>query len=152
MTKRFISLIKVAAALSVLACSGDVSGPAEKNVSGLWTYSATNMVDGHGLSCNVLGATLSLTQTGASFSGTYSGGRMSCYGDGGFSYEPSTSLEGTVVSGTVSGSTVNFSFDTPDYFNTGTLNGRSLSGTATMSVVSGSSRITMTGVFAAARQ
>ncbi len=137
--------------LLLTSCS-DSSGPSVSSVAGAWGYSATRLSGANGLSCNITGATLNLIQAGATFSGTYSGGSISCTGDGGFSYNPQTNLFGSIVSGVVSGTNVSFNFDTSDFSNSGTLSGSSIAGTTVLLLVTGSSRVTLTGVFGAARR
>jgi hypothetical protein len=63
--------------------------------------------------------TLSLTQTGSSFEGTYSGGEVACTSaDGSFSFPGGT---GQVLNGEVDGTTVNFDLGSPEFHLTGTV-------------------------------
>jgi hypothetical protein len=76
---------------------------------------------------------------------------MTCLGDGGFVYSRGN-IGGTVVSGVISGQRVGFNFDTSDFANSGTVSGSSITGTATMVLVAGSSRVILSGPFGAARR
>ena len=65
-----------------IGCADDSTGPARMpDLNGQWTYSATNVRapgDSGGVTCNVSGLTLSITQAGDLLSGTYSGGTVRC--------------------------------------------------------------------------
>ena len=114
-------------------CGGDAAGPeipTYPNVAGTWTYNASNL-SGAGGSCNVTGLILTISQSGGTFSGSYSGGNTSCV-IGAQNY-PAGPSSGTIVSGTVTeGGTISFDFDTADWRNSGTIVGSSASGTATV--------------------
>jgi hypothetical protein len=70
---------------------------------------------------------MTLTQTGAAFSGTYGPGSMICNGvDQG-------SVGGTIVNGVVNGTAVAWDLDEVAYHQTGTVNGATMSGAATWS-------------------
>lgn len=140
-----------ALALAMAACSGDSGGsmgPVIPQVAGTWTYSATNIA-GSGASCSVTGLTLTVNQTAETFTGSYSGGSMTCSGNG----ESATlgPFQGTIVSGSISGNSVSFDLDTQDWRNTGTINGSSMSGTVTVRFDLGSGPITLSGNWSAAR-
>jgi hypothetical protein len=145
--KRTFALLAVALLVSV-GCS-DSSGPKNADVSGSWTYNATNL-QGGGLSCNASGTSMTFTQLGATFSGTYSGGSISCTGAGGSATLPVGT--GVVAGGTVSGSSVVFNFDTQDWANTGTLSGATIAGTVVIRVVSGTTSVVLTGSFSAVKR
>jgi hypothetical protein len=134
-------LALVAFALALTACA-DSTGPKNVNVSGSWTYSVTNLVGG-GLSCNTGGTTVTIAQSGTTFSGTYTGGTLSCNSLGDFAIGT-----GTVANGTVSDNAVAFDFDTQDWANTGSASGNTISGTATVRLVTSSNQtIILTGNF-----
>jgi hypothetical protein len=141
--KKLSSILALALVLG--ACS-DSTGPKALNVSGNWTYAVTNL-NGAGLSCNATGTTVTLLQTGTTFTGTYSGGTLNCGSVG------SSNLgTGTVTSGTVNNNAVTFSFDTTDWTNTGTASGSSVSGTTTVRLVlTGGQTVVMTGNFSMVR-
>jgi hypothetical protein len=134
-----LALIGFALALSA---SSDSTGPKNVNVAGSWTYSVTNLVGG-GLSCNTGGTTVTIAQSGTTFSGTYTGGTLSCNSLGDFAIGT-----GTVANGTVSDNAVAFDFDTQDWANTGSASGNTISGTATVRLVTSSNQtIILTGNF-----
>ena len=143
--KRFYILTMVAL---LSACSAsDSTGPKNANVSGSWGYTATNLT-GSGLSCSISNVTMTVNQTGTTFSGSYSSGTLNCGTLGGGNF-----TGGTVVTGTVSGNGVSFNFDTQDWNNTGTISGTSMSGTATMRVVlTGGQPLILTGNFSAIKR
>jgi hypothetical protein len=119
---------KLIALLLVLGCGGDSTGPSTANVAGTWTASLSNM-SGSGISCSSSSpTTLTLTQQNDNFSGSYSGGELTCAGPGGSASEFIGS--GTVLNGQVNGSGVSMDLDTPDFHLTGTASGNSMSGTA----------------------
>lgn len=142
------ALVLLAMILSV-GCGSDSTGPKNANVSGSWTYNATNL-QGGGLSCNATGTSLTLTQAAATFSGTYAGGTLTCTGPGGNASQQVGS--GVVAGGTVSGSSVAFNFDTSDWANTGTISGATISGTVVVRLVSGSTSVILNGNFSAVHQ
>lgn len=138
--KRALGLLLI---LVSLACSGsDSTGPKNADVSGVWTYNATNLQGSGGVICNVFGTTLTLAQSGTTFSGTYSGGTFSCNNGSG------AIGTGVVATGTVSGSNVTFNLDTSDWANTGVVSGTSMSGTAVVRI---GSTVT-TGSFSAVKR
>ncbi len=140
-------LLIPAVVLVLVACGGDSSGPGT-NLTGSWLYSVSNLTTG-GLTCASSGTTLSITQTGNTFSGSYSGGTLTCTTASG-----TTSVligTGTVVSGSLSGNTVSFNLDTSDWHNVGTLSGGSMSGTVTVLLTLNGTNYTLTGHFGAAR-
>jgi hypothetical protein len=77
----------------------------------------------------ITGANLALTQTGTTFSGSYSNAKLTCEVAGVQSVIGTYS--GQVVNGLLSGDSVSFDFDTGAFTNTGTIAGSSMSGTAT---------------------
>jgi hypothetical protein len=146
----------------VLTCAsvgcGNSTGPSTANVAGTWSYQAPSLTNGQ-VTC-VYGVTMTLTQTGTTFSGTYTNAYTACSGPAGAS---STLVSGAVDSGTVSGSTITFGFANTDvtnsgeisevtahHDNTGTLAGHIMSGTATANVILGGVPYTLTGEWRAA--
>ena len=144
----------VVAAILVAACGKDATSPTAPNVpsvpsvAGQWSYSTTNISAG-GLTCSSSGTTLTITQQGTSFSGSYGGGTLTCSSAGGSQSAPIGT--GIVLNGTISGSSVTFDLDTSDWHNGGTINGNSMSGTATIRVVVGGVLYTLTGTWGASR-
>jgi hypothetical protein len=144
------ALFAVCATVLLAACGGDgVSGPVNANLAGSWSYSASNL-SGGGFNCFVSGTTMVISQTAAGFTGSYSGGILSCSYQGGTSTNSSAGT-GSVSSGTVSVNAVAFNFDTSDWANTGSVSGNTISGTTVVRIVSGSSVVFLNGNFAAIR-
>jgi hypothetical protein len=82
------------------------------------------------------------------FSGTYTGGELTCTGPGGTF---STPVEpGDIVNGVVNGSSVSFDLDTPDFHLTGIAEGNTMSGTARWTVNVGT-QVTLNGNWSATR-
>src|SRR5688572_6390649 len=111
------SIIVISAALT--ACA-DASGPDVPNLSGRWAYSGINLT---GVSnvvsgvCNIA-TTLTIVQSGNGFTGQSSSGTMLCNG-GNAPY-----LIGSFdVSGTISGGTVTFDFNTSASHRSETISG-----------------------------
>lgn len=136
-----------------LACADDgegddVVGPSHPYVTGTWSYSMSNL-SGGGISCFESGTTLTLYQSGTTFSGTFSGGVFIC------DLNEVFVADGRVINGSVtSDSAVSFDMRTSDWHNSGTVSGNSMSGTATVPLDAGPpvGRVTLTGSFAAVRQ
>jgi len=138
-------------ALLVAGCGGDDStGPSNADVAGTWTLAVSNM-SGGGISCTSnTPFPLTLSQSGTTFNGTYGAGNVTCVGGG----ESITfTASGSVVNGSVSGNTVNFDLDTQDFHHTGTLNGNSMSGTATWTFDLGApvGEVTLSGNWSASK-
>jgi hypothetical protein len=135
-----------------LACGGDDStGPSSANVAGTWTASLSNM-SGSGVSCSSTDpTTLNITQQGATFSGSYNGGEITCTGPGGSFSDFIGS--GTILNGTVDGNRVDMDLDTQDFHLTGTVSGASMSGTAVLRLDLGQPLgvVTLNGNWGAAR-
>ena len=142
------------AAILVAACGKDAASPTAPNVpsvpsvAGQWSYSTTNISAG-GITCSSSGTTLTITQQGTSFSGSYGGGTLTCSSSGGSQSLPIGT--GIVLNGSVTGSAVAFDLDTSDWHNGGSINGNSMSGTATIRVVVGGLLYTLTGTWGASR-
>ena len=120
------------------------------SVNGSWNYQATNLA-GDGVSCTITGATLTLTQSGSTFSGSYSNAKLSCQVAGVESVIGTYS--GQVVNGLVSGDSVSFDFNTSAFTNAGTITGSSMSGmaTATENVGGTIGNVTLTGQWGATK-
>ncbi|MEN8376962.1 MAG: hypothetical protein ABFS34_16160, partial [Gemmatimonadota bacterium] len=144
--KRLAVLVLMAAAAA--GCGDDPTGPSTPNVAGAWSYAATN-VTAATVTCSFTNVSLSLTQSGTTFSGTYSGGLLSCSAPGASFSEPIGG--GPVASGTINGTSVTFDMDSSDWRNTGTISGNSMSGTVNVRVVVEGVPIVLTGNFSAAR-
>jgi hypothetical protein len=119
------ALIAVAAA----ACGGDDgTGPVGSiNVGGTWNASVSNM-SGEGASCSTTTPfRLNIRQVENTFTGTYSGGVLTCLTP---TESFSTPLNGVVTNGEVSGNTISFDLDSPDFHHEGTVTANSMSGSA----------------------
>ena len=112
------------------------------NLAGLWSYSASSLQDGS-VTCGLSGVTLILEQTGASFTGTYNGGVLTC-GTG-----ADSGFIGEVVNGTVAGAQVTFDFDNSNWQNSGRLTGTSMTGQAVWIVGIGSTLYHLSGTWTA---
>ena len=112
------------------ACGGDDNtGPVGSlSVAGSWTASISNL-NGEGASCGTSSPIqVNLRQSGSSFTGTYSGGILTCLTA---TESFSTALgQGSVMHGEVTGSTVTFDLGNSAFHHSGTLHGSSMSGTA----------------------
>ena len=127
-----------------LGCGDKATEPQVLNIAGIYTANWTSM-SGSGYSCNASGVKLELNQSGDTFTGTYSAGSFSCNG----TYVGT--LKGTVVNGKLNDSDVHFDLDSPDFHQTGTVSGNSLSGSATWTLDFGSGPLTLTGSWAASK-
>jgi hypothetical protein len=99
--------IVLAAAMLLAACGGDDStGPSgAANVAGNWVWQANVSNASFQLSCVATGS-LVLQQSGAQFSGQLTNGQGTCTGPGGSApFDPN----GSLTSGTISGSTLSYS-------------------------------------------
>ena len=146
MLRRVLAVLSV---VLVAGCGGDSTSP-NADVSGLWTYNATNVVGG-GITCSITNVSMTLTQSGTTFSGTVAaGGTLTCSSPSGSDTE---SLGNDVIAnGLINGNGIQFDIGTQDLHNTGTLSGNSMSGTVTIRVATGTATIILTGNFTAVRQ
>jgi len=139
----------------IFACGGGESaslGPPPTTVDGNWNATISNLhatIQGSNFTCSVTGATVTLTQTGTDFSGTYSG-TMTCTYKG---QSSSTPVAGTVVNGSLIGNAVSFDLDGPEFHFTGTAVENSMSGTCTLTADFGSpiGVVTLNGSWRATR-
>lgn len=147
-----VYVVAAATAVTLSACHGsNATGPAAPSVTGNWTYSASN-VSGSGLACDISGVAMGLQQSGNTFTGSLTGGTLSCTASG----QTSTQSLGSdvVANGTIVGNTVAFDIGTSDIHDAGTISGNSMSGTVTIRLDLGAPTgvITLSGNFAAVRQ
>jgi hypothetical protein len=144
---RFATILVTLAVFAVTAGCSDLTGPSIPEVTGQWTYNATNL-QSSGVTCGITGVTLSVThQSGENFSGSTSGGTLNC-SDGQQSIsEPLANL--TIVSGVVrENGSISFNLQSQDWTNTGSLAGASMSGSTSLRA----GDFTLTGSFSASRQ
>ena len=136
-------------ALGLAACGGDKStGPSDANIGGSWQITFTNM-SGSGVSCNSNAFPLQITQSGATFTGSYGVGSFTCAGPGG---SISVNVQGVVANGTVDINAIAFDMDTQDFHHTGSVSGNSMSGTARWRFdVGGGQVITLNGNWSAVK-
>lgn len=138
--------------LGVLAgCGG--GDPPNPNATGTWTYSSSMVGSGNaaGVTCNISNLTLTINESGTTFSGTYSGGVIACQGPGGSSSTATGS--GSVASGSLVHNAVNFDFDNSSWHHTGGLTDNQMSGSfsAQLSDASGTP-LPFTGSWTASRR
>jgi len=129
----FAGALRIAVAVSLfafVACDDDDGmAPSDVDVSGTWTYAAEGLTGG-GLTCSFTAVQATITQTGASFTGSTQGGSWLCQsalGSLGDDLDPQT-----VAAGTVAGNDVSFRIDgllTMEHV--GTVSGNTMSGTVT---------------------
>jgi hypothetical protein len=147
--------------LSALAAVGAISGCAAStgpkvSVGGTWKYEAQNLAEGGTVTCAVTNMTLTLTQTGSTFAGTYSGANADCmFASTHLAFALSSS--GTIVDGRIDGDQVSFDMGDHLWSQTGAISGNSMNGNATITLNSGidtlgSSVITVSGQWAAVKQ
>lgn len=139
----------IALATFLAACGDDPAEPSIPDVAGSWTYAATSLTGG-GITCSFRNVPITLAQNGTTFSGAYAGGVFSCTGPGGSISEQVAG--GAVASGTINGNTVQFDIDSPDWRNTGTISGSTMSGTVVVRATDGTTTFTLSGDFNASKQ
>jgi len=143
-------LIVVVLALAA-ACGGDSStGPQTPNLSGQWTYNATNIAT-TGVTCDISSVAMTLAQTGSTFTGTVASGTLHCTAANGAVVDEALSSD-IVASGVISGNSVEFDIGTQDIHNSGVLAGNSMSGTVTIRVTTATATVVLVGNFTAVRQ
>lgn len=123
---------------------GDSTAP-DNSVSGTWRLTHSGISSG-GESCSIAGTTMVINQSGSVFSGTYSGGIVSCGGD-----VVGVLGNGVIVNGAISGSTIEFNIDNNTWHNEGTLTANGMSGTASLAFSVGSGTVQGSGSFEATR-
>lgn len=143
--------VLVCAAAALWGCDGggsSIGPPPPVNVTGAWSFNIKNLTTaGLGFTCAVAG-TMQLSQTGASFDGTYYVSSFIC--TNGFN---GGSGGGSVVNGTVfAGDSVHFHFDVEDLDQHGVVSAdrNSMGGTSTWVATDGAV-VTMTGNWTAHR-
>lgn len=139
----------LALVLGVLGCSNDTFGLPTALVSGSWTMTLTNFT-GSGLTCNASGITLQFAQAGTTFTGTYSGGTITCSSPSG--PLDTTVPPGQVANGGISGTAVVFDLGTSDSHFVGGLNGGgSMSGDGTVSTTFNGTPVSLSGTWTATK-
>ena len=125
-------------AFALSACS-DSTGPAAR-LAGTWSYSAT--LSSSGNLCHVSGIRMSLTSSERTFSGSTTGGSISCIGG-----PPGGPMQNfTVVAGRVTGDSVAFDLNPLEWRHQGRFLGDSIKGSVLVLAIGN------TGTFTALRQ
>ena len=134
---------------AALACGGadKTTGPPPRDVTGTYTYAFSNLGNGSGVVCSGT-ATMPVTQTGATFSGTYFGTQTCRYA----STTDTWNVSGTVVNGRVVGDSVYFNMDGDNWRNFGVLQGSDMSGTVNGSFIVNGTPSTYAGNFTCVKQ
>ena len=134
----FLSVVFVA------TCSGDsntAAGPGTPSiadVAGAWNVNWSSL-SASGASCLASGGHMTLSQSGATFSGVYGGALLQCNG------VVVGLASGPVVNGSVGGSSIAFDMDTPDLHQSGAVSGNSMSGSAVWRVGVSGEVVTLAG-------
>ena len=149
--------------LAIAACGNDPSEAGSTDVTGQWRITFSNM-SGGGASCSSATGDMSLSTSGATFSGTYGPLTLSCT-TATSSFQDT--LQGAVANGSLGVNAVSFDLDTPAFHQTGTTNGcipgecdvpsvprpTSLNGTARWTIdLGGGQASTLNGPWSAVRQ
>ncbi|HEU4680291.1 MAG TPA: hypothetical protein VFS51_01015 [Gemmatimonadales bacterium] len=139
--------------IGLLACGDDDgTGPGLTDITGTWSATLSNL-NGDGVSCSSTDPTqITFNQTGATFSGSFSGGELFCTAPGSTGAVPIGT--GSVINGTVSGTNLSFDLDTPEFHHEGSVSGSSMSGTAEWIIDFGlpAGEVTLNGTWEAEKQ
>jgi hypothetical protein len=137
-------VVLVAACNADSKTSGRLGTPSIANVAGTWNVNWSNL-NTSGVSCVAIGGHMTLSQSGATFSGVYGGALLQCNG------VVVGLASGPVVNGSVGGSSIAFEMDTPDLHQSGAISRNSMSGSAVWRVGVSGQVVTLAGNWAAAR-
>ncbi|GEM_PF-4825122 len=136
--------IGVAAAAAALAGCGSSTAPGSA-LNGVWHYTAGNLA-GEGATCQ-MATKMTLSERGGTFTGTYGAGYLSCATPTGAA---DSLMSGAVAGGSVTGSTLQFQFDSASFTNSGRLNTpHTMSGTATLRLTVKGQPYTVSGTWSA---
>ncbi len=129
------------------ACGGDSgTGPQVQNVAGSYNYSVPNLGT-VGANCQVQ-ATMTVTQQGAAFSGSYAGAAI-CTSSAG---TDTIQAAGTVVNGRVKGDSVYFDFDDTNWHDMGTIVGSDWQGIVNARLPASGTPTVLAGNFTSTKQ
>lgn len=149
------SILVVAILPVFAACGGDddgPTGPSTAQIDGAWTYAFSNITGSTGttnITCSAGNVSIDIDQTGTTFTGSYFAPALTCAGpSGSFTDGP---FAGSIVNGSISGTSVSFDFDTSDWRQTGTVSGNSMNGTVTVRFQVDAAQILLSGNWSAAR-
>src|SRR5579872_3135823 len=125
MKARIIALSVATLAAAIAACSSGSSTEPSANVTGQWALTGTfaNATD----TILVNATVMTLTQSGSTFSGAYTGGTFTCSAAGS-RYDCTPTYGGQIINGQMSGASVTFAVDTTAQPFQGTVSGTSMSG------------------------
>jgi hypothetical protein len=133
----------------VASCGGDSTGPnSTRDLNGNWTISANYNNAQLQTSC-ALNGSLSIAQSGTTFTGQVSGSILTCAGPGG---NASGNADGPVTGGQINGNTVSYNNGECTY--TGTITGSPANravGSTACSVAIGGTTYPFTGTFVVSR-
>jgi hypothetical protein len=135
----------------VVGCGGDSTTPTPAGqLSGVWMYSATNLTQ-PGVTCSLSGISMTLAQSGNTFTGTVaSGGTVLCRSPAKSDAEPLSS--DVVANGIVNGSSVEFDIGDVKLHNVGSISADSMSGRASLQVVTDNGTSVLSGLFTAVKR
>jgi len=137
------------ALLCMVGCGGgDNVGPST-DLAGTWSMSLSDMNSGDYSCYTNIPIQLTLSQTGTTFGGSQTGGQITCSTPSGIIVD--NLIPGPVVNGTLNGSNLSFDFDGPAFHHIGSINGTSMSGTASWTYQSGPVT-TLNGSWSAVKQ
>lgn len=142
------------ACLANAACGGDggSTGPTTAHrIGGTWTYEGRNLRDGRGTTCTTTGSLMTLSQASVAFSGSITGGSISCSNPGGtFTGSLGT---GPVTNGRIRGDSATFVIDGDVLYSFGTfVTPDSMAGIANAIFVIGGVQYILVGLWSSRRQ
>jgi len=132
----------------VASCGGDSTGPNSTDLNGNWTIAATYNNAQLQTTCTLNGS-LSIAQSGTTFTGQVSGSVLTCASPGG---NASSNGDGPVTGGQINGNTVSYNDGQCTY--TGTITGspaNRVEGSTACSVAIGGTAYPFTGTFVVSR-
>jgi len=138
-------LAALASAITIAACTTSSTEP-RVNVTGSWTLQGVFYADSDTL--QITGLVMTLTQSGADFSGPYSDANFGVYNRPNHLFG-SGPTQGQIISGNTTGATVRFSLDQSGQRFQGVLTDSAMSGSATIFHSGSSGSETFTGTWTA---
>lgn len=121
----------------------------DANIAGDWNLTFTNM-QGGGVNCHTSAIPATITQTASTFTGSgVSAWTLTCVSGTDTQSSPEDSVK--ITNGTVHGNTITFSLATSATTQSGTLNGDTISGTASWTLDIGNGVVTIAGQFSMTR-
>jgi hypothetical protein len=145
---RWVALVPLLSALGCGSNKATAPSTTPTTLTGNWTYSAGSLTSiAGGYTCVVASFTLSLVQEGNALSGSYQSGSITCNGTA----LPGAS--GAIANGSVSGNTVTFDFDSPDWHDEGnTTSATSMSGDVNATLTIAGTLYLLAGTWTAVRK